>query len=97
MTQQVDPNKLRKKHRLADATRAMLRDDLQGRVFAFDSAAASELASIVRVRTRIGKPVRFQDACIAPICKARGATIVTRYKRGFEATGIRLIDPWSAA
>ena len=84
-----------KKRRLADATRAMFEDELGGRIFPFDSAAASQLAAIVRVRTRRGRPIDFQDACIAAICKARGAGIATRDRRGFEATGVALFDPWA--
>lgn len=87
----------RKKRRLADATKAMIRDELGGRVFAFDSNAADALAMIVRSRTRKGKPIDFQDACIAGICKARGASILTRDRIGFDATGIVVIDPWTAS
>lgn len=86
-----------KKRRLGNATKAMLRDELGGRVFAFDSAAADALAAIVRARTRRGKPINFQDACIAAICKTRGATIVTRDKSGFAATDIVVVDPWTAS
>ena len=85
-----------KKRRLAEATKAMLRDELGGRVFAFDSDAADALAMIVRARARKGKPIDFQDACIAAICKARGATIVTRNRSGFEGTGIAVVDPWAS-
>ena len=86
-----------KKRRLAEATKAMLRDELGGRVFAFDSDAADALAMIVRARARKGKPIDFQDACIAAICKARDATIVTRDRSGFEGTGIAVVDPWAAS
>lgn len=86
-----------KKRRLAVATRAMLRNELGGRVFAFDSEAANAMASIARARTRSGKPINFQDACIAAICKAHGATIVTRDKSGFAGTGVDVIDPWTAS
>ena len=87
----------KKKRRLADATEATLRNELGGRVYPFDSDAARELAVVVRARSRKGKPVDFQDACIAAICNARGAAIVTRDRSGFEATGIVVIDPWGAA
>lgn len=87
----------KKKRRMADAAKAALRDELGGRVFGFDSDAARELAAIVRARSRKGKPIDFQDACIAAICKVRGAAIVTRDKSGFEATGIVVVDPWTAA
>lgn len=86
----------RKKRRLAEATKAMLRDELGGRIFAFDSAAADALATIVRARMRKGKPIDFQDACIAAICRARGAAIVTRDSSGFEATGVVVVNPWTA-
>ena len=86
----------RKKRRLVDAVRATFRNELGGRIYAFDSDAAGELATIVRVRVRKGRPIDFQDACIAAICKARGAAIVTRDASGFEATGIVVVDPWAA-
>ncbi len=84
----------RRKRRLADAARAVFEDELGGRVLPFDSTTASALAIIVRNRTRKGIPIDFQDACIAAICRAHDAVIITRDVKGFAATGVHVMDPW---
>ncbi len=84
----------RKKRPLTHAVKATLKDEFGGRIFAFDSDAAGEFAVIVRMRAGKGNPINFQDACIAAICKARAAPIVTRDIGGFEGTGITVLDPW---
>ncbi len=36
----------------------------------------------------------FADAMIAATAKVKGYRLATRNRRGFEETGLELIDPW---
>lgn len=82
---------------LADAIDRILRDDMAGRVLAFDSAAAEAYATIAASRRAAGRPITQADCQIAAIARARGATVATRNTADFEGCGIDLIDPWAEA
>lgn len=81
---------------LEDAFTKALEEDFDGRVLAFDQAAAEAAAAIATEQRRAGRPVEIRDVEIAGIAAARKATLATRNTRHFEGTGIVLIDPWSA-
>lgn len=81
---------------LADAIDRILRDDMAGRVLAFDSAAAEAYATIAASRRAAGRPIAQADCQIAAIARACGATVATRNTAGFEGCGIDVIDPWAA-
>ena len=87
----------RRKTELAAAVHGLLSDDFQGRVLAFDEAAASRYAAIVTRRERLGRTIGVADAQIAAICRAIGATLATRNTDDFDETGIDLINPWKLA
>jgi toxin FitB len=87
----------RRKAGLAEAVSGMLDDDLQGRIEAFDVAAAAHYAVIVVGRERAGHPIGTADAQIASICRKLQATLATRNIRDFTGTGIELVNPWQAA
>lgn len=82
---------------LADVIDRILRDDMAGRVLAFDSAAAEAYATIAASRRAAVRPIAQADCQIAAIARARGATVATRNTVDFEGCGIDLIDPWAAA
>ena len=81
---------------LADAIDRILRDDMAGRVLAFDSAATEAYAAIAASRRAAGRPIAQADCQIAAIARARGATVATRNTADFEGCGIDLINPWTA-
>jgi predicted nucleic acid-binding protein len=81
---------------LEEAFDGMLRDDLNGRVAAFDSAAADEAAALAARRQRGGQPVDLRDAEIAGIALARRAALATRNVRHFEGLNVSVVSPWAA-
>jgi hypothetical protein len=72
----------------------MLRDDLAGRVAAFDDTAASEAAKLDARRRRAGRSIDFRDTQIAGIALARRAGIATGNVRHFEDLGLSVVNPW---
>jgi toxin FitB len=86
----------RRRDGLADAIDRILRDDMAGRVLAFDSAAAEAYATIAASRRAAGRPIAQADCQIAAIARARGATVATRNTADFEGCGVDLINPWTA-
>lgn len=81
---------------LAEAIDRILRDDMAGRVLAFDSAAAEAYATVAASRRAAGRPIAQADCQIAAIAHARGATVATRNTADFEGCGVDLINPWTA-
>lgn len=61
----------------------------------FDSAAATEAASLAAERQRAGRPVDMRDTQIAGIALARRATLATRNARHFRELKIPVVGPWS--
>jgi predicted nucleic acid-binding protein len=85
------------RQRALDATFArMLEEDLEGRVLDFDSAAATEAASLAATRQKAGRPVDLRDTQIAGISLARHATLATRNERHFAGLSIPVVNPWTA-
>lgn len=84
----------RRRQRLESAFDRLLADDLEGRVLAFDTAAANAAGPVVARRQRAGQPVEVRDAQIAGIVLARKATLATRNVRHFRALGARIVNPW---
>lgn len=73
----------------------LLNDDLQGRVLAFDSDAATEAAALAARRQRAGRPVDMRDTQIAGIALARKATLATRNMRHFGDLALTVVNPWA--
>ena len=67
------------------------------RILPFDSAAARAYAEIASSRRHAGRPIGDVDCQIAAISLSRGAVLVTRNVRDFEATGVEVVDPWTVA
>jgi toxin FitB len=86
----------RKRRALEEAFANALDEDFDGRVLAFDQAAADAAAAIAARQRGAGRPVEIRDVQIAGIAAARKAALATRNTRHFEATGITLIDPWAS-
>jgi predicted nucleic acid-binding protein len=85
----------RRRRTLEEAFVAMLEQDFEGRVAAFDEAAAQAAAGLAAGQRRIGRGIDVRDVQIAGIVAARRATLATRNVRHFEGLGLELIDPWS--
>lgn len=52
-------------------------------------------ATVFIARERAGLPISTSDAQIAAICLSNDATCATRNTGHFEATGVRLMNPWT--
>lgn len=66
------------------------------RVLAFDLSASEAYGTLQASARSLGRPLPVMDSLIAAICAAHGHTLATRNTADFAATGIPLIDPWSA-
>src|SRR5271169_2972533 len=84
----------RRRQTLEAAFASLLKEDLENRVLDFDSAAATEAASLAAARQKNGRPVDMRDTQIAGIALARRATLATRNVRHFADLEISIIDPW---
>jgi len=65
------------------------------RILPFDGAAALEYGKFVARRDNLGRATGTMDGLIAAIAMVHGATIATRDVRGFDDSGIALIDPFN--
>ena len=86
----------RRRQTLEAAFARLLNEDLENRVLDFDSAAATEAASLAATRQKNGRQVDMRDTQIAGIVLARRATLATRNVRHFTDLKILLVDPWTA-
>ena len=76
------------------AAESMFAVEFDGRILAFDSAAARPYASIAAERRRAGRPISQFDAQIAAIAHAARATVATRNIDDFEGCGVNVVNPW---
>jgi len=86
----------RRRQALEAAFAGLLKEDLENRVLDFDSAAATEAASLAAARQKNGRPADMRDTQIAGIALARHATLATRNIRHFADLKISIVDPWAA-
>ena len=86
----------RRRQALEAAFAGLLKEDLENRVLDFDSAAATEAASLAAARQKNGRSVDMRDTQIAGIVLARRATLATRNVRHFADLKISIVDPWAA-
>jgi predicted nucleic acid-binding protein len=85
----------KRKALLAQALSNMLLEDFDGRVLAFDGAAAERYAALVVAGERSGHPVSMADGQIAAICQVHSAVLATRNVKDFGRLGISLHNPFS--
>ncbi len=86
----------RRKSLVSDIER-MLRDAFEDRILPFDSDAARAYAGIAAARRSTGRPIGSADCQIAAIARSRDMAVATRNVRDFEALGVEVVDPWTAA
>jgi toxin FitB len=84
----------RRRAALAAALERTIRDDLEGRVVAFDTSAASEAAILMAERQRRGRAGDLRDSMVAGIAIAHRAALATRNTRHFADLPVPVIDPW---
>ena len=86
-----------KRKRGLDAALTELLHSLFGdRILSFDSAAAGHFAKLVPLAASRGMPIAFADATIAAIAAAHQSTVATRDEAVSRATGVSVINPWTA-
>ncbi len=86
----------KRRQALEAAFTKLLLEDLEDRVLAFDSAAATEAALLAAERQKAGRPVDFRDTQIAGIALSRRATLATRNLRHFRDLRVPVVNPWQA-
>ena len=67
------------------------------RIVPFDLAAAQTYGKIVTRARRGGYPIAVADAQIAAIAASRHSSVATRDEAPFQAAGVAVINPWTAA
>lgn len=85
-----------RKRRLATLFDALLKEDIRGRVFQFDSLAAERTATLMADLQRIGRSIDLRDGMICGIALVRQVGVATRNVRHFAATSVSIINPWDA-
>mgnify|MGYP001813372720 CR=1 FL=1 len=83
----------KRRHRLQEAFRAVLAEELGGRILPFDAQAALAAGSISAKLEASGQTVEIRDVQIAGIAKARQATVATRNVKHFEHS-CPVVNPW---
>jgi len=86
----------RRRSKFEQAFDGLLQQDLEGRIAAFDLAAAEAAATLAAERQRKGRPIDVRDTQIAGVALARRAAIATRNAKHFDDLSIPIVDPWTA-
>jgi predicted nucleic acid-binding protein len=87
----------RRRKALSEAFERIIAEDLEGRVLAFDQAAAEPTAALMARRQAEGRNGELRDSMIAGIALARRATLATRNVKHFDDAGLEIVDPWKAS
>lgn len=75
---------------------AAFRQQFDRSILEFDIAAADAHGWLqAKAKRETGRRLPELDAQIAAIAMARSASVATRNIRDFQATGLKLIDPWN--
>lgn len=67
----------------------------EGRLLLVDAETADQWGRVVAQAQRAGRPIGAMDAFLAAVAQQHQLTLVTRNLMDFEATGVRLFDPWT--
>lgn len=77
------------------AAKAMFVEEFSGRCLPFDEFAATNYATIVALRTQLGRPISVEDAQIAAVALTHGLVLATRNTSDFELIeGLSVMNPW---
>jgi len=80
---------------LMQAFETLLNEKIEGRVAAFDQAAAHEAAELMARRHKRGRPGDLRDTLIAGIAQASRATLATRNTQHFFDLTVPVVNPWA--
>lgn len=69
----------------------------ENRILPFDTAAARRYAALAVQARAAGRGFPTPDGYIAAIAASQGFAVATRDTSAFEAAGVPVINPWSAA
>ena len=83
----------RRRDRLTEAFQVWREDLLEGRILAFDTAAALAAGAISAALRASGRPPDVRDVAIAGIVVSRRATLATRNTRHFSGH-CDTVNPW---
>jgi len=86
----------RRRANLLRAFEILLSDKIEGRIAAFDAAAARLAADLMALRHQQGRSGDLRDTMIAGIALARKAALATRNTSHFADLEIPIVNPWSA-
>ena len=84
----------RRRQALETSFAALLAEDLDKRVLAFDTGAAAQSATLAAQRQLAGRPVDMRDTQIAGIAQSHRATLATRNLTHFEGLSVPVVNPW---
>ncbi|MCR9244594.1 MAG: type II toxin-antitoxin system VapC family toxin [bacterium] len=86
----------RRRSELSRSFRALLAEDLGGRVLGFGVDAAIAAVELAAVRRAAGRPADVRDCQIAGIVASRQAVLATRNAVDFDGA-CAVVDPWADA
>ena len=86
----------RRRGRLHESLENRVLPMFAGRVLAFDLAASHAYARLMARARFLGTANSTSDAFIAGVAAANGKMVAKRDAVPFEATGLKIIDPWTA-
>ena len=88
-----------RREELAMRFRNILDDVFEDRVLDWTASDALECAVIMEIKRRMGEPLdhRLPDGMLAGTASSRNLTIVTGNAKEFRNTGVKAINPWTAA
>ncbi len=86
----------RRRETMTQLLERMLAEKIEGRVAAFDTAAAEQTGDLMASRKAKGRIGESRDTMIAGIAMATGATLATRNTGHFADLSVPVINPWTA-
>ena len=72
----------------------LVKGQFRDRIVGWDLETAMATGRLRAKRENMGRPISVQDAMIAAICLANGATLATRNTRDFEGLDLKLVNPF---
>ncbi len=89
----------RRREALAARFQNILDDVFEDRVLDWTASDALACAAIMEVKRRLGEPLdhHLPDCMLAGAASSRQLTIVTGSEERFRNTGVKAINPWTAA
>jgi toxin FitB len=86
----------RRRSTLIEAFETVLTEKIDGRIAAFDAAAAHHSADLMARRRLKGHVIELRDTMIAGIALASHATLATRNTSHFDDLPVSVVNPWVA-